>query len=35
MDVVAGSGALWLPILVAGSSLVTFFAALDAVRRDG
>jgi uncharacterized membrane protein len=34
MDVVAGSGALWLPILVAGSSLVTFFAALDAVRRD-
>ena len=35
MDVVAGSGTLWLPILLAGSSLVTFFAALDAVRRDG
>ena len=34
MDVVAGSRALWLPIMLAGSSLLTFFAALDATRRD-
>lgn len=35
MDVVAGSGALWLPITLAGSSLLTFFAALDGARRNG
>ena len=35
MEVIAGSGARWLPILLTGSSLVTFFAALDAVRRRG
>ena len=33
MDVFAGSGTLWVPIMLAGSSLVTFLAALDATRR--
>lgn len=34
MDVVVGSGTLWLPIMLAGSSLVTFFAALDGAPGD-